>query len=204
MTLLEQSTKPARAEYKRGVPWTAARIAALKKYQADGFSSAEMAAALGGVTRNAVIGKITRLGLAPGKEYNAQMVRHGVKTRVPRVRPQVNDGLQFDKIKPEARREGFNARYEREQRAAELREKFQAVEIVDLPPDESAVAVEFMQLSDATCRWPLGDPRDFKNMLFCGEKPHKDYPYCTRHCLLAYRLPPAHGDIERLAKTVKQ
>jgi GcrA cell cycle regulator len=43
-----------------------------------------------------------------------------------------------------------------------------------------------MELGDATCRWPVGEP-DAADFVFCGAAPFGRYPYCVGHCLIAYR-----------------
>ena len=43
-----------------------------------------------------------------------------------------------------------------------------------------------LELTDATCRWPVGDPGE-ADFAFCGAAPFKPYPYCVGHCLIAYR-----------------
>lgn len=48
--------------------------------------------------------------------------------------------------------------------------------------------VTIMELTDATCRWPLGDTHD-PDFGYCGATPHPDYPYCPHHCRTSYESP---------------
>lgn len=45
--------------------------------------------------------------------------------------------------------------------------------------------VSFMELSEITCRWPLGEPGP--GLMFCGSQPESDRPYCAGHCRMAYQ-----------------
>lgn len=167
--------------------WDDERTAALKQNYNDGLSCRENAAALGGVTRSAVIGKLNRLGLGTGKEKRGGA---GALTAA-RIRSEQRGGnvdeLNYAK-RSRAKREANSAkaRTRRQQSAADLRDYFAAGEIVDLPPDQSAVAVRFMQLSKDTCRWPIGDPRA-PSFVFCGAKPIENRPYCERHSRMAFQ-----------------
>ena len=82
------------------------------------------------------------------------------------------------------------SRDDREANAGKRRFHFAAIEIVDLPPEESAVAVPFFGLTNKNCHWPLGDPRDMDAMRFCGADKFDEKPYCLRHCRMAYIEPP--------------
>ena len=47
-------------------------------------------------------------------------------------------------------------------------------------------ACSLMELGQATCRWPVGEPGE-AGFAFCGAAPLANYPYCPAHCLIAYR-----------------
>jgi hypothetical protein len=53
-------------------------------------------------------------------------------------------------------------------------------------------ACGLLDLTEATCRWPVGDPGE-EGFAFCGAAPFKRYPYCVAHCLIAYR-PESRAD----------
>lgn len=169
--------------------WTEERVRRLKALHEAGLTCSQIACELGGVSRNAVIGKIHRLGMVPSVVSGRMRTRAAIAARRPAT-PNSHAKLKLPRIERQKREEGAAARARRETQCAELRARFECVEIVDLPPDESAVAVPFLKLSATTCRWPLGDPRDLAAIRFCGAEPYQDYPYCSRHCVVAYRAPP--------------
>lgn len=147
--------------------WTDDLVATLKKMHADGESVSQIAATVG-MTPGAVSGKLFRLGLCtPHDEQWGKGKAKRIKSRAQRMDTS-NSG-----------------RMKREAAAAYLRAQFSCVEIVDLPPGQSAVAVKFLQLNDRTCRWPLGDPRQ-PDFVYCGAVPFEDRPYCERHTRIAY------------------
>jgi GcrA cell cycle regulator len=201
MSLTHEAAAPS--PYRNGLNtgWTEERVERLKKLLADDLSAAQMADALGGVTRNAVIGKLTRLGLAPGRVVGRLRHKAAMALRPPRdpnaprpikARKGGARSALFSYEYKGTREQGSNEKREaRAQKAADLRARFEVVEIVDLPAEESAVAVGLMKLNAHTCRWPLGDPRDLDAMRFCGaepfSRPGRDYPYCARHCRMAYQ-----------------
>lgn len=145
--------------------WTVERVDALKGLVADGLSASQIAAVLGGLTRNAVIGKVHRMGLSltlsTGRTSQGQTPQ-----RPPRPR----------RIK----RAGFDKR-----RATEL-----AVEpdgIIELPPDTSPDACTLLELTEESCRWPMGTPGT-EEFRFCGSQ-RGDGPYCARHHRLSRHKP---------------
>ena len=165
------------AGYKQYVnPWTDANVATLKSHWASGLSASKIAAAIGGVTRNAVIGKASRLKL-PGRITTQQMA---IPRRQKRIKP-----LSFKKPKPDA-------------------PTAEEILATSLPPDQSPCAVTLMQLAAHTCRWPIDSPSG--QMMYCGAKPTEDSPYCRRHDRLAYHSPPrlsADEQARRAANGVK-
>lgn len=137
--------------------WTDDRIDLLRKLAADGLSAGMIGYELR-VSRNAVIGKLHRLGLAPiGKKVMAR----------PRKPPTIK-----------TRRHGFN-------RPRVLALALAEAPIIDLPPDESPDACTIAQLTAESCRWPLNDPT--RDMLYCGAQKLDCSSYCARHARIAYR-----------------
>jgi GcrA cell cycle regulator len=148
-----------------------ARVEKLKRLWANGLSASQVAAQLGGVTRNSVISKIHRLCL-PARTNNP--ARHNGRrstkrkplatvpppTRVDKVRALVADGLPIP------------------------------------PPAEFDVPrIATMDLESHHCRFPcVSDVKEVGPFtpIFCGLKPAKGLPYCTEHALRAYALPRPH------------
>ena len=118
--------------------WNDERVELLKKLWADGLSASQIAAQLGGVTRNAVIGKVHRLGLS-GRAKTPS-------SSVPRVRKPRTTGMR-----PRMRYHGNNAlapQYDYEQDLDPL------ANVVPIGP-----RISILELSENTCRWPIGEPQ---------------------------------------------
>ena len=146
--------------------WTDDRVATLTKLWADGLSASQIAAELGGVTRNAVIGKVHRLGLSGrAKPANSSAKRQKPARRSYNAKPRTagRDGI------PIRSGAGMSARA--------------AVEDLEKPESKK---LDLVDLTEKTCKWPDGDPAtdDFH---FCGNNTKDDSPYCEYHCRLAYQ-----------------
>lgn len=149
--------------------WTDDRIELLKKLYADNLSASQIADELGGnLSRNAVIGKLHRLGLMGRKRA------HSIVNVAKSIR-KAPAGIIRNATKIVAKAQG---RY----RAPELHPDT----ITDLPADQSDCAVKMMDANEAHCRWPIGG-EPTADMLVCGAKPIKGMSYCARHCRIAYR-----------------
>jgi GcrA cell cycle regulator len=158
------------------IVWTDERVEQLKKLWNDGLSASQIAAQLGGVTRNAVIGKVHRLGLSG----RTKTVTTTPRASRPKMRPNNHHGRPS--IQPLVF--GANA-LKRELLPAENQERAPAIAIpFPAPSPEGRVGI--LQLSERTCRWPEGDPAssDFK---FCGAQTASALPYCPYHCAIAYQ-----------------
>lgn len=155
--------------------WTDERVELLKKLWQDGLSASQIASELGGVTRNAVIGKVHRLGLSGrGKAQVASATR----VRKPRV--------AAGPSKPRASRAGAAAAVKLE---PELETK--SIPLPQIEPDESIVVpiakrATILTLTETTCKWPIGDPGD-PDFHFCGNPATGSAPYCKYHCSIAYQ-----------------
>ncbi|MFK7902655.1 MAG: GcrA family cell cycle regulator [Nitratireductor sp.] len=147
--------------------WTDDRVEVLRKLWADGLSASQIAAELGGVTRNAVIGKVHRLGLS-GRAKTSNT--GGARTK----RASTRTASSYAKTS-RARANGTGAS------APAAKQQI----IVDIPMPESK-KLDLLSLTDSTCKWPTGDPQE-NDFSFCGAKPREDDPYCEYHCRLAYQ-----------------
>jgi GcrA cell cycle regulator len=150
--------------------WTDERVEMLKKLWADGLSASQIAAELGGITRNAVIGKVHRLGLsgrAKSPSSSAPRQRkaraHPHMLRVSRPAMRGNTAL------------AHAYEYEMEQEP----------ELLDniIPMGQRRTILE---LNEDTCRWPIGDPGS-ADFFFCGGQTVTSLPYCTHHSRVAYQ-----------------
>jgi len=173
-----------------GNGWTDVRVELLKKLQIDGLSASQIAAELGQITRNAIIGKLKRMGLG-GKYARSRGQEIAPIFRKPRApKPQKPRGEEINFVRRPTRKPEVHSSQKRAARqaaAAELREQFTCTEIVDLTLEQSATKCTLMQLNRHTCRWPLGNPQQ-EDFGFCGAEPYQDYPYCAQHCRVAYQI----------------
>ncbi|MGQ7792349.1 GcrA family cell cycle regulator [Faunimonas sp. B44] len=155
--------------------WTDDRVELLRRLWQEGRSASQIAAELaGGVTRNAVIGKIHRLGLS-GRGQPTSTVKRQRRTAVaatpaprkPRMHP-VAGALALDTIED--------------------------VEMLPVVQHKNAVVVPIAKrlpiekLTEHTCKWPIGDP-GHSDFHFCGHQSLEGLPYCEYHAGVAYQTP---------------
>ncbi|MFZ1815364.1 MAG: GcrA family cell cycle regulator [Rhizobiaceae bacterium] len=155
--------------------WSDDRVELLRKLWLDGLSASQIAAELGSVTRNAVIGKVHRLGLS-GR------TRPGSSTG--NVRPK-----RIQRTPAQAPRQAKTM--QRALSNAPMRSHVSAsADLPDMLP-ASLVApdplkLELTQLSETTCKWPIGDPAT-EDFYFCGHGSKEGSPYCAFHSRVAYQ-----------------
>ena len=177
--------------------WTDHSIEALKHHWMEGKSASQIASLLGnGLSRNAVIGKVLhRLGLAgraksPGLSSSAPPAFGAVAGRAsPRRRAAPGAGCAAD-----------DALYPRLAIAPELLTRRRAGRRSRASSCRCPLRVTIVELKEAMCRWPLGDPAS-SEFRYCGS-PAASGPYCAYHGSLAYQ--PAHErrrDRDRLRRT---
>ncbi len=149
--------------------WTDERVETLKKLWGDGLSASQIAAELGGITRNAVIGKVHRLGLS-GRAKSATSAaprprkpRSQHMLRVSRPAMRGNTALA----------QAFEYEVEAEPELVE--------NIIPLGQRRT-----LLELNEDTCRWPIGDPGS-ADFYFCGGQAPTAGPYCAYHSRLAYQ-----------------
>jgi len=153
--------------------WTDERVELLRKLWSEGLSASQVAAELGaGITRNAVIGKIHRLGLAErAKTVVSSRPRVAKAPRQPSP-PRVGGGVS-----------GNVALAFAPPTLAVARARPVEEEVV-IPMSER---VTLMELRESVCRWPLGDPTT-PEFRFCGgPSPIGGGPYCAYHARIAYQ-----------------
>jgi GcrA cell cycle regulator len=150
--------------------WTDDRVATLKKLWNDGLSASLIATKIGEVTRNAVIGKAHRLGLA-GRTT-------GSRKRNPSCAASVFPAPA------RARRMRTQPRRQRELRRPIRAAPKRPLVLPELgPPPDLLVTVR--TLTDRSCRWPIGDPKT-NGFHFCGRTKPASGPYCDHHAGIAY------------------
>ncbi|HRK24541.1 MAG TPA: GcrA family cell cycle regulator [Beijerinckiaceae bacterium] len=153
--------------------WTEERIERLKKLWGDGLSASQIAAELGGVTRNAVIGKVHRLHLSGRVKTSSAATQRSRKTARPVARPTAQRLVTASR--------GNLA----------VVQTLEAEEVVVYRPAAEVVVpisrrITIMELREGTCRWPMGDPLT-PEFVFCGGDCDIGKPYCTAHAQVAYQ-----------------
>ena len=151
--------------------WTDDRVEQLKKLWEGGLSASQIAAELGNVTRNAVIGKVHRLGLSGRAKSPSSAAPRPLKTR-----PVAQQMVRMSR--PVAR--GNTA----------LAQNYE----IEMEPDpvtyDNVVPMiqrlTLVELNEATCHWPIGDPSS-SEFYFCGGKALQSLPYCAHHSRIAYQ-----------------
>jgi GcrA cell cycle regulator len=160
-----------------GATWTDERVEVLKKLWTDGLSASQIAAELGNVTRNAVIGKVHRLGLS-GRPKDVKAA-----SATPRVRKATRTPSAPAPIAPQAHSNVVLA-------PIPLQPVRPGPEPVDMGDDDVAIPmserVTIMDLRDSMCRWPMGDPTK-PEFRFCGARSITGLPYCNHHARIAYQ-----------------
>src|SRR5262249_21047386 len=159
--------------FANSATWSSERIELLKRCFHAGLSCSQIAREIG-VTRNAVIGKMNRLGLSRPKDVlGGQLERRRAASpalpKTPRTwrpkRPRLNIFAQHEML---------IAAFPGPQPRAE-----------DIPI-YNGCGCTLLELSQGKCRWPISSPGG-KGFYFCGNEPVKGLPYCPGHARIAYR-----------------
>lgn len=140
--------------------WTEERVSVLKKLWGEGHTAAEIAKQLGGVTRNAVIGKAHRLKLSH------------------RVSPIQQNKKPANSNKSIERKITEKVKIAKKENPAKPLQETTKINTDDL--------YSLMDLQPRMCRWPSGDPKE-EEFGFCGEHTMAGLPYCAEHAKAAYQ-----------------
>jgi GcrA cell cycle regulator len=149
--------------------WSSERVEALRRCFAAGLSCSRIAHEIG-VTRNAVIGKMNRLGLSRPKDVIVRQLRRERAARPARLK-----ALRRPRPRPAivAQHEMLKAAFSEPQPCAE-----------EIPFNGRGCTL--LELGQEKCRWPISSP-GAEDFCFCGNEPVKGLPYCPGHARLAYR-----------------
>lgn len=174
-----------------GGGWSDERVEVLKKLWHDGLSASQIAKLLGGVTRNAVIGKVHRLGLS-GRATPSKPQRTVFKApRPPRAESQARPApVRF--AKPQA--DGATPQFSTTPKPPRM-DLVQAVEL--------AGTATVLTLGARMCKWPIGDPAE-ETFTLCGRRQVVG-SYCADHAQVAHQ-PPAKKKTgaEQLARSLRR
>jgi GcrA cell cycle regulator len=156
----------------KAMNWTDDRVELLKKLWSDGLSASQIAAELGGISRNSVIGKVHRLGLS-GRAKNPS-------ASVPRQRKPRSHGTLMRIARPGIR--GNTALAQLQSYEPELEPEPELIENI-IPIGQRC---SILELNEGKCHWPIGDPSS-SDFFFCGGKTIEGLPYCGYHSRIAYQ-----------------
>lgn len=190
--------------------WTDDRVDVLKKMWGEGKSASQIAKELGGVTRNAVIGKVHRLGLSnrSGGASPAKSTAKAKPAAAAAAKPK-----PADKPKPATEAKPTAAAPAPANKPVG-RPKLVVTAGQPLPPQPSANEISpealasvreiekkakklsVMELTEKTCKWPVGDPAT-EDFWFCGLPAQAGKPYCEAHVGVAFQPMSARRDRRR-------
>ncbi|KAE9630491.1 GcrA cell cycle regulator [Parasedimentitalea maritima] len=192
--------------------WTDERVELLKKMWGEGQSASQIAKELGGVTRNAVIGKVHRLGLSNRNSTG------GAKSAEPKEKPAAA-AKPVPKPKVQPKTEPARPITPPAAKSADGKPMLPARKQIipagqPLPPQPSANEISpealakvneiekkakrlsLMELTERTCKWPVGDPAT-EDFWFCGLSVQQGKPYCEAHVGVAFQPMSARRDRKR-------
>ncbi len=195
--------------------WTDERVETLKKMWGEGQSASQIAKELGGVTRNAVIGKVHRLGLsnragaggattakAAPKEKPAVAAKPATKpapkAKVAASVPAVKEELELDENGipiSAARRAIIPAGQPLPPQPSANEISPEALAKVN-EVEKTAKRISLMELTEKTCKWPVGDPAT-DDFWFCGLAVQQGKPYCEAHVGVAFQPMSSRRDRRR-------
>ena len=157
--------------------WTDERVEQLKKLWSEGLSASQIAGRLGEVTRNAVIGKVHRLGLAGRATVSRP------KAMRPRKNAVVRPGAKRNKMQ-RYQNPGAPQGFPHFPPADGGLDHFtRSYEELVIPLEERA---SILSLKETSCRWPIGDPQH-EEFHFCGKGKLDGLPYCEFHARRAFQ-----------------
>src|SRR4051794_7818609 len=171
--LKDSAKETAMAEV--GMAWTEERVDLLRMLWNEGLSAGQIAVELGGtMSRNAVISKAYRLGLAHGEAKAPDTPR----SRKPSPPPEPSKTVE-----PAAEKDPTPRPMIMELQPAQESESTPLQQTVLVPLSKQ---VTIMELREAMCRFPLGDPTT-PEFRYCGAQAITGLPYCPHHAQVAYQ-----------------
>jgi len=195
--------------------WTDERVETLKKMWGEGQSASQIAKELGGVTRNAVIGKVHRLGLSnrattsgtaasakpAAKEKPAVAAKPAPKPTIkakPAPVPAIKEEQELDENGipiSAARRAIIPAGQPLPPQPSANEISPEALAKVS-EVEKTAKRLSLMELTEKTCKWPVGDPAT-DDFWFCGLAVQQGKPYCEAHVGVAFQPMSSRRDRRR-------
>ena len=180
--------------------WTDDRVEILKKLWVEGQSASQIAKELGGVTRNAVIGKVHRLGLS-NRATSSSSSKSDTKSKT--SVKSMSDTKRVSNKTSASKVTSANSPSEPRSNVTSLRRQIIPAG-QPLPPQPSAneispealarvseiekkaKKISLLELTERTCKWPVGDPAT-EEFWFCGLPSQAGKPYCEAHVGVAFQ-----------------
>ena len=170
--------------------WTDERVELLKKMWGEGQSASQIAKELGGVTRNAVIGKVHRLGLsnrattttksdAKAKAAPKQETKAAPKSPSPPKEPEPKPAVTPARRQIIPAGQPLPPQPSANEISPEALAKVSEIE-------KKAKKISLLELTERTCKWPVGDPAT-DDFWFCGLPTQAGKPYCEAHVGVAFQ-----------------
>lgn len=184
--------------------WTDERVETLKKMWGEGQSASQIAKELGGVTRNAVIGKVHRLGLSNRTTGVAPKVEAKEKP-VATPKPEPKPSPKTEAARPVTPNDAKPVSYARRQIIPAGQPLPPQPSANEISPEalakvneveKKAKKISLMELTERTCKWPVGDPAT-EEFWFCGLPVQAGKPYCEAHVGVAFQPMSARRDRKR-------
>ena len=195
--------------------WTDDRVEILKKMWGEGQSASQIAKELGGVTRNAVIGKVHRLGLSNRTTAGAAAAKTEPKAKpAPKVPAKAKAAVPEPEPAPVPAKPDLKTEPAISPNAVRPPRNQIIPAGQPLPPQPSANEISpealakvneiekkakklsLMELTERTCKWPVGDPAT-EDFWFCGLPTKQGKPYCEAHVGVAFQPMSARRDRRR-------
>lgn len=173
--------------------WTEAATAQLKARYMQGASMSEIAEGLG-LTRNAISGRVHRLGLSRSVPATPEEVfarRIAARTRKLEQRREERKSTFFANVEQLARapKPANGRQYNNLAQRMSKKRPWEAIaEGAGEPEIAAAERVPLLKLATTGCRWPVGDPSEC-DFGFCPDEQLTGHSYCARHCRMAYQSP---------------
>jgi GcrA cell cycle regulator len=169
------------------INWTEERVDRLRELIGLGYSATQVAADLGSVTRNAVIGKAARLGVF----FRGSFSNKAKADRLEKVKRLAETGMTLREIGDQVGVHKTTAG--RIMAASGLNKMFNhRIRIVSLPrmmEAPSPMGLTILELTSKSCKWPTGRVEEILSHRFCGAEREDGKVYCSSHCLMAYDSP---------------
>ena len=182
--------------------WTDERVEILTKMWAEGNSASQIAKELGGVTRNAVIGKVHRLGLSnrtttststKSEVKTKSTQKNGPKSKQKARKPEITEP-KSDSV-TSLRRQIIPAGQPLPPQPSANEISPEALARVN-EIEKKAKKLSLLELTEKTCKWPVGDPAT-EDFWFCGLATQSGKPYCEAHVGVAFQPMNSRRDRRR-------